>query len=88
MERVEKRRTFEQHVQTVALALITAGLIWVGATLRDMYDSQIQLQEQMIGMKADIRDVRTQLDEVPTHREIDARLEAVDQRLDNLEAGQ
>ena len=82
----------ERHVQTVALALITALLLWGAATLREMYDAQIQQREaieavrsEMGDLKAEVKDVRQQLAQLPTQREIDARLEAINRRLDALE---
>ena len=90
------RRTageMERHAQTVALALITALLIWGGATLREMYDGQIEqraaieeVRVQMGDLKAEVKDVRAQLAQLPTQREIDARLESINRRLDALEA--
>lgn len=87
-----KAGTMERHAQTVALALITTGLIWVGATLREMYDGQIKqraaiddVRAQMGDLKAEVKDVRAQLAQLPTQREIDARLESVNRRLDALE---
>lgn len=90
----ERRKTgvMERHVQTVALAVITAGLIWVGGTLQQMYDAQIEQREaidavrtEMGDLKAEVKDVRTQLAQLPTQREIDARLESINRRLDALE---
>ena len=93
-ETQDRRKTgeMERHVQTVALALITALLLWGAATLREMYDAQIQQREaieavrsEMGDLKAEVKDVRQQLAQLPTQREIDARLEAINRRLDALE---
>ena len=88
-----KAGEMERHAQTVALALITALLIWGGATLREMYDGQIEqraaieeVRVQMGDLKAEVKDVRAQLAQLPTQREIDARLESINRRLDALEA--
>ena len=82
----------ERHAQTVALALITALLIWGGATLREMYDAQIEqraaieeVRVQMGDLKAEVKDVRQQLAQLPTQREIDARLESINRRIEALE---
>jgi hypothetical protein len=87
-----KAGEMERHAQTVALALITALLIWGGATLREMYDAQIEqraaiedVRGQMGDLKAEVKDVRQQLAQLPTQREIDARLESINRRLDALE---
>lgn len=87
-----KAGEMERHAQTVALALITALLIWGGATLREMYDAQIEqraaiedVRAQMGDLKAEVKDVRQQLAQLPTQREIDARLESINRRIDALE---
>jgi cell division protein FtsB len=92
-ENRRKAGEMERHAQTVALALITALLIWGGATLREMYDAQIEqraaiedVRGQMGDLKAEVKDVRQQLAQLPTQREIDARLESINRRLDALEA--
>jgi hypothetical protein len=91
-ENRRKAGEMERHAQTVALALITALLIWGGATLREMYDAQIEqraaiedVRGQMGDLKAEVKDVRQQLAQLPTQREIDARLESINRRLDALE---
>jgi len=76
----------ERHIQTIALGLITAALVWVGGTLQTMYDAQIEQRVAMDELKAEVKDVRTQLAQLPTQREIDARLESINRRLDALEA--
>ena len=87
-----KAGEMERHAQTVALAVITALLIWGGATLREMYDAQIEqraaiedVRLQMGDLKAEVKDVRQQLAQLPTQREIDARLESINRRIDALE---
>jgi TolA-binding protein len=87
-----KEGEMERHAQTVALALITALLIWGGATLREMYDAQIEqraaieeVRVQMGDLKAEVKDVRQQLAQLPTQREIDARLESINRRIEALE---
>lgn len=87
-----KAGDMERHAQTVALALITAILIWLGATLREMYDGQIEqraaieeVRVQMGDLKAEVKDVRQQLAQLPTQREIDARLESINRRIEALE---
>lgn len=98
MSENDERRKYgemERHVQTVALALITALLLWGAATLREMYDAQIEQREgieavrvEMGDLKAEVKDVRAQLAQLPTQREIDARLDSINRRLDAVEARQ
>lgn len=95
MSENDERRKYgemERHVQTVALALITALLLWGAATLREMYDAQIEQREaieavrsEMGDLKAEVKDVRQQLNQLPTQRELDARFETMSRRLDALE---
>jgi len=80
-----KRGERERHLQTVALACITAGLLWVGSTMREMYDNQLKQQVTMAEMSTQIKDVRQQLATLPTQREIDARFDGVTRRVDALE---
>jgi vacuolar-type H+-ATPase subunit I/STV1 len=91
----DRRKTgaMERHAQTVALGLITAILVWVGATLREMYDSQIEqrqaidgIREQMADIKTEVKDVRDKLAQLPTQREIDARFDALNRRVEALES--
>lgn len=88
-----KQGDMERHVQTVGIGLITIALAWVGQTMREMYDAQIEqraaieeVRVQMGDLKAEVKDVRAQLAQLPTQREIDARLESINRRLDALEA--
>lgn len=97
--RKENNVTIERHAQTVGIGLITLALAWGGSTMRQMYDAQIaqkvaidNIQNSMVDLKADIKDVRDQLAEVdarfkdvPTNREVDARFDSVVQRLNSLE---
>jgi len=82
----------ERHAQTIGISLITIALVWVGATLRDMYDAQITQREAMLSMqtgmdeiKLELRDVRAKVIAMPTNREIDARFDAMGRRIDALE---
>ena len=74
------------------IGLMTLALAWVGATLRSMYDAQIEQREAIEAVRADmtdlrteVKDVRAQLGNVPTQREIDARFDSMGRRIDTLE---
>lgn len=82
----------ERHAQTIGIGLMTLALAWVGGTLRSMYDGMIEqksaieeLHADMSDLSAQIRDVRGQLAQVPTQREIDARFDGLGRRIEALE---
>lgn len=88
----ESKVTIERHVQTVGIGLITVALAWGGSTMRQIYDAQIaqkasieSIQNSMVDLKADIKDVRDQLANVPTNREVDARFENLTRRVELME---
>ena len=93
-ENDERRKAgaMERHVQSVGIGLITLVLAWVGTTMQGMYDSQIEqraaiedVRAQMGDLKSEVKDVRQQLAQLPTQREIDARFESMNRRLEALE---
>lgn len=82
----------ERHAQTIGIGLMTLALAWVGGTLRSMYDGMIEqksaieeLHADMSDLSVQIRDVRGQLAQVPTQREIDARFDGLGRRIEALE---
>ena len=82
----------ERHAQTIGIGLMTLALAWSGSTLRQMYDAQIEqktaiaeLHADMADISVQVRDVRGQLMQVPTQREIDARFDALGRRIEAIE---
>ena len=80
-----RRNEIERHFQTVALALIIAVMMWVGGTMRSMYDAQIEQRVSMEQMRLEMQAMQKQLAQLPTAREIDARFEATHRRLEIVE---
>jgi|GEM_PF-5379081 len=78
-----------QSFRTVLEGLILVGVIWLASSTTDQGKANAVLQAQMVTMSGDLRDIRSQLADVPTMArtmaKVEVRLEEHERRILDLE---
>lgn len=86
----------ERHVQTIALALALAGMLWVGNTLIELSKEQVRTTEQTAQLRALVNGLQEQLTRALSDRytagearrelaTIELRLQDHDKRIERVE---
>lgn len=83
--RAERARKWERHLQSAALSLIVAGIVWACSTLVDVGRTQSAMAVQVGYLQAEIAKTYKADEARAALSEISRRMDAVERRVDMLE---
>ena len=84
-----RRSALERHVQTLLVALATAGIIWMADSASRTKETIARMDERINGIAAQVQQLNTSLAAIDAKNidrtEADQRFRDIERRLDTLE---